>query len=436
MKYELIGLLLFFLGYSVMLVVHYKSTSFYTTLNRVPSDHYPTQWGVITTILEINEAVKYYVQTFPHHYLVVIGDQKTNHLEWDSFASRHQNVFYLSPSKQINLKYSILNHIPWNHFGRKSIGYLFAISHGATQIYDFDDDNHLSSAQAFSNLATMEKRGVRTTKHVFNPYPFFEPETSENKKIFIWPRGFPQQWINENTTSKVSTFKRSESEVVVIQSLADHDPDVDAIYRMTRPLPVYFRKKRTMLVMPPRGTFTPWNAQAVLVNSKAYWGLLLPITVTGRVSDIWRSYITSRLLWETNYTIGFASPFVTQYRNPHSYMEDFEAEDDLYHKTDEMLAILSGWNSNRFQTLEEAYLDLIKLLVLKKMLKSKDFSLAQAWCSDLRNIHYKWPLITHHSRPFVPKIRPIVDQRHVRRYPSLSSNQTRLSVTSTTSSMN
>jgi hypothetical protein len=33
--------------------------------------------------------------------------------------------------------------LPWNSFGRKNVGYLFAIAHGAKIIWDFDDDNYL-----------------------------------------------------------------------------------------------------------------------------------------------------------------------------------------------------------------------------------------------------------------------------------------------------
>ena len=110
---------------------------------------------------------------------------------------------------------------------------------------------------------------------------------------------------------------------------------------MTRPLPISFHREETILV-PPRAVYTPWNAQAVLVSEPAFFGLLLPVTVTGRVSDIWRSYITTRLLWETRYKIGFSSAFVTQYRNPHSYMVDFADEDDLYNRVDDLLKLAVG----------------------------------------------------------------------------------------------
>ena len=31
--------------------------------------------------------------------------------------------------------------LKWNHFGRKNIGYLYAIQQGASWVLDFDDDN-------------------------------------------------------------------------------------------------------------------------------------------------------------------------------------------------------------------------------------------------------------------------------------------------------
>lgn len=62
----------------------------------------------------------------------------------------------------------------------------------------------------------------------------------------------------------------------------------------------------------PPGTMTPFNAQATLFRDSCFWSLLLPSTPHGRVSDIWRSYIAQRLMWDTGTFLAFASPFVTQ----------------------------------------------------------------------------------------------------------------------------
>lgn len=51
----------------------------------------------------------------------------------------------------------------------------------------------------------------------------------------------------------------------VQQFLADEDPDVDAVYRLTRGLPCNFAKKtKKMAVVLPPGRMAPYNAQATL----------------------------------------------------------------------------------------------------------------------------------------------------------------------------
>ena len=309
----------------------------------------PKLWGVTTTIFAPTPAARRFCGTkfLPgvQTKLVAVGDQKTPHDAWHEFAKSSLQIVYLSPDKQLALPFSSVKLLPWNHFGRKNVGFLYALHKGAEWIFDFDDDNVLNSQVA--NMLPPVMLGAapsypmaETRHHLFNPYFHFQPqresaaagaaETAE--RVFIWPRGFPLDRIRDNRTYHLhATAAVEQQRVQVFQSLADHNPDVDAIYRMTRSLPVHFRRARTACAV-PRGTFAPFNAQALLARSGAMWGLLLPVTVPGRVSDIWRSYLLQRLLWDTNASIAFTSSWVTQYRNPHSYMDDFESEADLYAK--------------------------------------------------------------------------------------------------------
>ena len=58
----------------------------------------------------------------------------------------NNNVVFLSVRDQRSMATrfpKLFELIPWNHFGRKNIGYLFAIEQGAEVIWDFDDDNTL-----------------------------------------------------------------------------------------------------------------------------------------------------------------------------------------------------------------------------------------------------------------------------------------------------
>ena len=63
---------------------------------------------------------------------------------------------------------------------------------------------------------------------LFNPYPMFGNEGG-------WPRGFPLDQILNKTTYAPTHVEdvTAKNNFYVHQSLADHDPDYDAIYRST-----------------------------------------------------------------------------------------------------------------------------------------------------------------------------------------------------------
>ena len=80
--------------------------------------------------------------------------------------------------------------------------------------------------------------------------------------------------------------------------------------------------------------------QALLVARSAFWGLLLPASVNGRVSDIWRSYAWQRLMWHADLALAFSSPLIRQVRNVHSYLADFNAVLPLYERSGELVSLL------------------------------------------------------------------------------------------------
>ena len=374
--------------------------------------------AVTTTIFEPNEAINDVLRSVVSK-LFVVGDFKTDSDLWDEFERRNPKVEFLSPERQSQLGFSIIRHIPWNHFARKSIGYLRAVQAKCVNIFDFDDDNHLTEMH-LERVWNATGKKVEIKHHILNPYPYFGPlDGNKNEKLpRIWPRGFPLQFISDPETANVDSYATPENawheRVAVIQSLADHNPDVDAVYRMTQRLPIDFTRKGEVLLA-PAGVFMPWNSQATLLTQKAFFSLLLPASVPGRVSDIWRSYIGTRLLWDTEYaSVAACSAMVKQYRNPHSYMQDFLDERDLYAKVDDLLFKLSGWTSDKHSTLANAYLDLVKLLVRESFLAKSDLKLAQAWVRDLRKLGYEWPAFrSDRISAFTPQTRKVVDDRFV-----------------------
>ena len=109
------------------------STLIFYTFASIPSDH--KKWIVITSIQHPTIAVKIKkLSLLRDWHLVVVADKKTP-IDWEL-----PNCEYLSIEKQQQLPYRIVKLLPWNHYCRKNIGYLYAIEHGAQVIYDTDDE--------------------------------------------------------------------------------------------------------------------------------------------------------------------------------------------------------------------------------------------------------------------------------------------------------
>ena len=91
---------------------------------------------------------------------------------------------------------------------------------------------------------------------------------------FIWPRGYPLDKISLPPTQ---TFSKCKTEKASIQQgVVDGDPDVDAIFRLTRKnegvdLRATFDKKA-----PPHGIMALYNTQNTLHLYDAFWGLMIP----------------------------------------------------------------------------------------------------------------------------------------------------------------
>mmetsp|Transcript_38878 Transcript_38878/g.101716 ORF Transcript_38878/g.101716 Transcript_38878/m.101716 type:complete len:219 (-) Transcript_38878:515-1171(-) len=211
----------------------------------------------------------------------------------------------------------------------------------------------------------------------------------------FWPRGFPLLRIKDNDTSDVvmKEVEIESSTIGIWQSLADNDPDVDAVLRMTQNLPMQFASEDDRAVVVPRGVFSPYNAQATLIMKRAFWGALLPITVHGRVSDIWRGLSAQRLGWDIGISLAFLPPVVDQFRNAHNYLADMDSEADLYFKGEELLAFLSAWSSTA-PLLPERIEDLWIQMYERTYVELQDVHLMQAWLHALTCSGYEFPVPT------------------------------------------
>lgn len=150
------------------------------------------------------------------------------------------------------LPYNIIPLLKWNHFGRKNVGFLYAMHHGAEVIYDTDDDNILKVGMggepfipdfSLSDLALSKDIIHSGQSHVYNPYPSFESvNVKDGSPAFVWPRGFPVDLITEESTWNLRRGVEESTQkglITIVQSLADHDPPSGACSSPSRSMEEY-----------------------------------------------------------------------------------------------------------------------------------------------------------------------------------------------------
>ena len=232
---------------------------------------------------------------------------------------------------------------------------------------------------------------------------------------------------------------------LIQQGLVNGDPDMDAIFRLTRKradvdLDVRFDPTAPSAVV-PAGVFSPFNSQNTLFHLGAFWGLLLPTSTTMRVCDIWRGYWAQRLLWDIGGRLGFYPPNAYQRRNYHSYLADAQDEAQMYFRSEELLVFLREWTCPPQLSFFHCVETLTSDLAEEGHLGQVDVDLTRAWLADLVRVGYKSPrriktpwhypldrqeegeITGNHSmkecinRPLLPKLFPKYNETYVYFYP-------------------
>ena len=181
------------------------------------------------------------------------------------------------------------------------------------------------------------------------------------------------------------TLVNQEIKPLIQQGLVNGDPDVDAIYRLTRELPIFFKENSPLCL--PHGTMAPLNSQNTIFRYEAFWGLVFPISVSWRAGDIWRGYWVQRLLWDLMGNICYLPATAIQERNAHNYFKDFTEELDVYTKTQSLISSLVTWQSTE-PRLSDRITSIIAMLVQKNFFGTQEIEFMQAWLKDLRDIGY------------------------------------------------
>ena len=193
----------------------------------------------------------------------MIGNNKTNDSNWNIFNSSNK-LIYLSIKEQNKLGYKILKYLKEDSYIRKNIGYLFAIQHGAKEIYEIEENLNFGKLNSLDiNLNNTficygENQNPNQEKMI-NPYTHFCESN-------IWPRGFLIKDIPNDYNKSIyyTNINKIKLKPLVYQGLINKIPDLDSIFYFTsgknkENLNINFSQNFPLLYLP--GNYVPINSK-------------------------------------------------------------------------------------------------------------------------------------------------------------------------------
>ena len=290
------------------------------------------------------------------------------------------NTRFFDIETQLRLPFHLAGLLPEGHYARKNLGYLLAIQDGASFLVETDDDNIPQP-----NFWLPRSSSI-STNHVQQPGWF--NVYLEFSDCRIWPRGFPLEELQHSfALGAKSESALNERECLIQQGLADQNPDVDAVYRLTRTLPVAFKRRAPVSL--GQGCWCPFNSQNTTFFKPAFPLLYLPTHCTFRMTDIWRSFIAQRCLWAMDSQVAYTAATVCQERNEHSLLRDLEDEIPGYLQNDRIRRLLEETPIYPGRTravvggnLARSY----EALIRAGILPAKELALVEAWNRDLASL--------------------------------------------------
>ena len=329
---------------------------------------------VVTTISEPNEALRKLSNGCRENniHFIIIGDTKSP----PDFVLAYGD--YYSIERQLETGFQYVKLCPTKHYARKNIGYLIAMKKGCENILETDDDN-FPYDDFWKERFRLQKAPTISEFGWLNIYKYFVKDSSN-----IWPRGLPLNAVLKKAP-ELTTVNAEEVDCPIQQGMADQNPDVDAIYRLTMSLPLEV-KREGAIILKDR-TWCPFNSQNTTWWKDAFPLLYLPAHCSFRMTDIWRSFVGQRIAWENDWGILFHGATVWQERNEHDLMRDFKDEISGYINNEdigkrlESIRLKRG-NRHIFDNLRKCYDELYK----NKYILEKELPLLEAWINDIKSL--------------------------------------------------
>jgi hypothetical protein len=323
---------------------------------------------VITSIFNPTEAILAFSE-LKNYKLVIVGDKKTPK-HWSC-----KDVPYLSLQKQKEIGNHLNKLLPYNHYSRKMMGYLYAMLNGADMIIDSDDDIIPKKDWGFPELVG-QFPFIFPDNGFVNIYQYYSEKN-------IWPRGLPLHCVAQKFDFSRNITDQS-CKIGVWQALSDGDPDVDAIYRLTKNEDCNFIDKGQIVL--GKNTISPYNSQNTLTRKELFPLLYLPASTSFRFTDILRSLVAQPIMWLYGYHLGFTAATTIQNRNTHNYFDDFIAEIPMYRYSAAISELVSAAISGKETIIDNLY-NAYEALNQNKIVLSKELRVLEAWLKELDSLH-------------------------------------------------
>ncbi|XWS59119.1 hypothetical protein CRYUN_Cryun08bG0094700 [Craigia yunnanensis] len=347
------------------------------------------QWVVVSVSSYPSDALKKLVK-IKGWQVLAIGNSRTPR-DWSL-----KGAIFLSLDMQANLGFRVVDHLPYDSYVRKSVGYLFAIQHGAKKIFDADDrgeviDNDLGKhfdvelvGEGARQEAILQYSHDNPNRTIVNPYIHFGQRS-------VWPRGLPLENVGEIGHEEFYTEVFSGKQFIQ-QGISNGLPDVDSVFYFTRksglePFDIRFDKHAPKVAL-PQGMMVPLNSFNTIYHSSAFWALMLPVSVSTMASDVLRGYWGQRLLWEIGGYVAVYPPTVHRYDRIEAY--PFSEEKDLHVNVGRLIKFLVSWRSNKHRLFEKI-LELSYVMAEEGFWTEQDLKFTAAWLQDLLAVGYQQP---------------------------------------------
>lgn len=322
--------------------------------------------------------------------VLAIGNSRTP-ADWSL-----KGAIFLSLEQQATLGFRVVDFLPYDSYVRKSVGYLFAIQHGATKIFDVDDRGEVIDGDLGKHFdVELVGEGARQdiilqyshenpNRTVVNPYIHFGQRS-------VWPRGLPLENVGEVGHEEFYTQVFGGKQFIQ-QGISNGLPDVDSVFYFTRKsgleaFDIRFDGHAPKVAL-PQGMMVPLNSFNTMYHSSAFWGLMLPVSVSTMASDVLRGYWAQRLLWEIGGYVAVYPPTVHRYDRIEAY--PFSEEKDLHINVGRLIKFLVSWRSSKHRLFEKI-LELSYKMAEEGFWTDKDVMFTAAWLQDLLSVGYQQP---------------------------------------------